>query len=163
MTNDRTVGSPVDSIRRAADSPPGTGSTANPPPTACNPAGHHPQNGPQQVWGAQQGWGQPQPGPSGEPNAYPSYARPGGYHPQQRKRSKLPWILGGVAVLLFVTLGGNGPEDVVARYETLAQRQLTNPLAPPAHLGVRRPALPGTATSREGESSRPTGADLTAR
>ncbi|ASU79251.1 hypothetical protein CDG81_14205 [Actinopolyspora erythraea] len=77
---------------------------------------------------------------SGDPNAYPPYAPPGGYPPQQQK-SKLPWILGGtgggllvlggIIVLLFMTLGGNGPEDAVARYEKLAQRQLTNPLDPP--------------------------------
>ncbi|WP_052428279.1 nuclear transport factor 2 family protein [Actinopolyspora erythraea] len=87
------------------------------PPTAWDPqawgqqpAGHHPQQG----WGQQQAWEQPQPGV------------PGGYPPQQQK-SKLPWILGGtgggllvlggLAVLLFVVLGGPGdPKDTAQKY-----------------------------------------------
>ncbi|MGJ7905264.1 hypothetical protein ACOQFL_02145 [Actinopolyspora sp. H202] len=113
-----------------------------PNPYAQQPGGQYPQSGPQQAWGQQQTWGQPQQGFPGDPNAYPPHAQPGGPYPPPPKKSKLPWILGGgiggvlvlggVGTLLFVTLsGGNGPEDVVTRYEKAAQQQISNPLEQP--------------------------------
>ncbi|GAB3552620.1 hypothetical protein J2S53_001466 [Actinopolyspora lacussalsi] len=118
-----------------------------PHPYGQHPGGQHPQSAPQQAWGQQgwgpqQAWGQPQQGFPGDPNAYPPYAQPGGPYPPQQKKSKLPWILGGgiggvlvlggvVTLLLVTLLGGNGPEDVVARYEKAAQQQISNPLNQP--------------------------------
>jgi hypothetical protein len=90
-------------------------------PYGQQPAGGfgYPQTGPQQ----QQPYGQPQPGPFGQqPGAYNPYGQPGFPGQMPKKKSPLPWILGGVGlvvvvviVLVAVSLTGGGtsgtPQD----------------------------------------------------
>lgn len=87
----------------------------HPPSWPHQPGGQHPHSEPQQRpdYGPYQGFGQP--GPYGQPHGQPG---PGGFGPPPKKKSPLPWILGGLGVLvalaivitLVVSLAG-GPGD----------------------------------------------------
>jgi hypothetical protein len=103
-----------------------------------------PQGGQQQPYGPPQG-GFPPPGQPGAPGqgpqpygppgqfGQPGYGQPGGFgdpYGAPRKKSALPWILGGVgvvviavvAVLLVTLTGGSSPKDTAASYVALLNK-----------------------------------------
>jgi hypothetical protein len=100
-----------------------------PPPPGFPPGGQQPGYGRQPGGFGQPG--QPYPGqqPYGQPGQFnqPGYGQPGGFgdpYGAPRKKSPLPWILGGVGavviigvvVVLLLTLGGGGARSTAEAY-----------------------------------------------
>lgn len=116
-----------------------------PPSGPFQPSGPFPPSGPQQAFGSQPPPGQfggmpPQPGygpPQGSPYGPGLPGPQPGWGPGPKKRSPLPWILGGggglvvlgiVAVVLFMVLGGSSPDSLAKKAVDLMNNDDTNGL-----------------------------------